>query len=102
MTPEEWDLRSMTEAQLKAKVLVEARARGWLVYHVQQGKIRSAGDHGYPDLTLARTGEVRWIELKREGAVLEPDQQRWMRNLPHLEVIRPADLDNGRLTLVLA
>ncbi len=92
----------MTELQLKQRVLVEAKARGWLVYHVQQGKIRSAGDHGYPDLTLARLGEVRWIELKRELAVLEPDQQTWMRNLPHVEVIRPGDLENGRLTLVLA
>jgi hypothetical protein len=101
VTAEEWDLRSMTENTLKQAVLTVARERGWLVYHVQQGVIRSAGDHGFPDLVCARDGEVRFIELKREQGALEPDQQRWLHHLPHVEVIRPGDLRNGRLALVL-
>jgi hypothetical protein len=101
MTPEEWDLRAMTENQLKHAVLMVAREHGWLVYHVQQGVIRNAGDHGFPDLVLARNGEVRFIELKREQGNLEPDQMAWMRALPHVEVLRPSDLKSGRLAQVL-
>jgi hypothetical protein len=102
VTAEEWDLRAMTENQLKAAVLKVARERGWHVYHVPQSTIKSAGDHGFPDIVCARTGEVRYIELKVERGVLSHDQLQWMHHLPGVIVLRPSDLDSGRVDMVLA
>jgi hypothetical protein len=102
VTAEEWDLRAMTENQLKHAVLDVARSRGWRVYHVPQSTIKSAGDHGFPDLVCARMGEVRYIELKTEQGVLTHEQQEWMHHLPGVIVLRPSDLDSGRVLQVLA
>jgi hypothetical protein len=102
VTAEEWDLRNMTENQLKHSVLDIARSRGWKVYHVPQSRIPSSGDAGFPDLVCARVGEVRYIELKTEKANLTHEQQEWMHHLPGVIVLRPSDLDSGRVALVLA
>ena len=102
VTAEEWDLRNMTENTLKQAVLKVARERGWHVYHVPQSTIKSAGDHGFPDLVCARVGEVRYIELKTERGILSPEQMDWMHHLPGVIVIRPSDLYSGRLGQVLA
>jgi hypothetical protein len=102
VTAEDWDLRAMTENTLKQAVLKVARERGWHVYHVPQSTIKSAGDHGFPDLVCARVGEVRYIELKREQGALTPEQMEWMHHLPGVIVIRPSDLDSGRVLQVLA
>jgi hypothetical protein len=102
VTAQEWDLRAMTENQLKHSVLDIARSRGWKVYHVPQSRIPSSGDAGFPDLVLARVGELRFVELKREQANLSPEQMDWMHHLPGVIVLRPSDLDSGRVLQVLA
>lgn len=102
MDAEEWDLRNMSENTLKAKVLEIGKANGWCVYHVPQGRIKSAGDHGFPDLTFARDREVVFIELKREHTTLEPAQIMWREALPAYHVVRPSDLEAGRVHELLA
>jgi len=102
VTAQEWNLRAMTENQLKHSVLDIARSRGWKVHHLPQRKILNSGDPGFPDLVCARVGEVRYIELKREQETLEHDQQEWMHHLPGVIVLRPSDLDSGRVLQVLA
>jgi hypothetical protein len=92
----------MTENDLKRAVLLMARREGWAVYHVPQATMRNGGGAGYPDLTLARDGEVLWIELKSEKGVLEPMQAKWISILPASHVIRPSDWYSGRVAELLA
>ncbi len=93
---------SMTENELKQHVLKMAKAQGWAVYHVPQSTMHNGGGKGYPDLTLARDGEVQWMELKQEHGKLTDDQARWQLALPRMEVIRPSDLARGRVDELLA
>ena len=93
---------SMTENELKQHILKMAKAKGWAVYHVPQSTMRNGGGAGYPDLTLARDGEVQWMELKQEHAKLTNDQCGWQLALPRMEVIRPSDLARGRVDELLA
>ncbi len=93
---------SMTENELKAHILKMAKAKGWAVYHVTQAKHSNGGGAGYPDLTLARDGEVQWMELKQEHGKLTNDQAGWQLALPRMEVIRPSDLQRGRVDELLA
>lgn len=92
----------MTENELKGHVVKMARDRGWAVYHVPQDRIPNGGGRGYPDLTLARDGEVQWMELKRQDGKLSADQVLWLDALPRCEVIRPSDLARGRVDELLA
>jgi hypothetical protein len=92
----------MTENDLKRHVLAMAYAKGWAVYHVPQSTMHNGGGRGYPDLTLARDGEVQWIELKQESAKLTIAQLAWQLALPRMEVIRPSDLARGRVDELLA
>ena len=92
----------MTENELKQHVLKEAYRQGWAVYHVPQSTMRNGGGAGYPDLTLARDGEVLWLELKQQHGTLTPQQAMWQLALPQYEVIRPADLARGRVDELLA
>lgn len=91
----------MTEAELKAIVVKLARRHGWSVYHVPNVPLTNSGV-GYPDLTLARDGEVQWMELKREDGKLTIEQAGWQLALPRCEVIRPSDLARGRVEELLA
>lgn len=93
---------AMTENGLKQVVLSLAYANGWAVYHVPQATMRNGGGRGYPDLTLARDGEVMWIELKTQGGLLSTDQELWNRALPFAHVIRPSDWHSGRVHELLA
>ncbi len=92
----------MTENELKGHILKMAKAKGWVVYHVTQAKHANGGGAGYPDLTLARDGEVQWMELKQEHGKLTNDQAGWQLALPRMEVIRPSDLARGRVDELLA
>jgi len=97
---------SMTEAELKALILPMAKSKGWIVHTTPQIKplrpARRDGSAGYPDLTLARDGEVLWLELKQEGGKLTSEQAGWQLALPRMEVIRPSDLARGRVDELLA
>jgi hypothetical protein len=94
----------MTETQLKTYVLREAYAKGWAVYHVTHSPQRGRQSVGYPDLTLARDGQVMWFELKQEKASPSPEQWLWYealgRHVWHL--IRPSDWYSGRVAELLA
>lgn len=92
----------LTENELKGVILKMAYAKGWCVYHVPQSTMHNGGGKGYPDLTLARDGEVLWLELKQEKGRLSPDQAGWQLALPRMEVIRPSDLARGRVDELLA
>ncbi len=78
------------ESALKARVVAIARCHGWNVYSVPMVKptrpVRS-GASGYPDLTLARNCDVRWVELKSKGGKLSTDQAVWMSALPWVDVL---------------
>lgn len=92
----------MTENELKQHIVTMARKQGWNVYHVPQTTMRNGGGRGYPDLTLARDGEVQWMELKQEDGKLTSEQAGWQLALPRCEVIRPSDLARGRVDELLA
>lgn len=101
----------MTEAELQGTVLRMAREKGWQCYRPHQGsqtrnsRVRAsqiAGSNGYPDLTLARDGEVLWLELKAQDGKLSIEQMAWQAALPRYEVIRPSDLSRGRVDELLA
>lgn len=107
----------MTEAELQGLVIDMAQARGWMVRPSSQGsqtrnsrvrasQVATAG--GFPDLVLARDGEVLFLELKKQDGKLSLEQVAWSMALPsnsgpiHYEVIRPSDLSRGRVEELLA
>lgn len=91
-----------TENELKQHVLKLARRNGWAVYHVPQATMRNGGGSGYPDLTLARDGEVLWIELKQQKAQPTAQQLEWAATLGRpWHLIRPADWEAGRVAELL-
>lgn len=92
---------SVSEAQLKVRVIELAHAAGWRVYHRPARYQRNGGGSGYPDLTLARHGQVRWFELKADGGKLSQAQLDWHEALPEAHVLYPRDLDNGLLVRLL-
>ena len=88
----------MTENELKQQVLKLARRNGWAVYHVPQASMRNGGGSGYPDLTLARDGEVLWIELKQQKVQPTVQQLAWAAALGRpWHLIRPTDWESGRV-----
>jgi hypothetical protein len=97
---------SMSEAQLRARVVELCHAAGWRVFSLPLIRLRgpaAAKDAiGYPDLTLARHREVRWLELKADKGKLSPEQHAWQDALPWCYVIRPEDLRNGVLVRLIA
>lgn len=94
-----------SEDDLLARVVEEAHARGWLVFHprparTRDGRWRTAmmGDKGFPDLVLCRPPHVVVIELKSERGVLDNDQHRWLAALRgctwlRVGIWRPSDLE---------
>lgn len=91
----------MTEAELRATVVKLAHVLGWRVFSLPINRtVRPVKDAiGYPDLTLARNGDVLWIELKTDYGKLSPAQEAWRNDLPAVLVIRPGDLAGLALTL---
>ena len=94
---------TLSEAGLRAEVVKRAHAAGWKVFSLPMVRhYRPVKDAvGYPDLTLARHGEVRFLELKTDHGVLSDEQIAWMDALPRYYLIRPSGLYNGVLALVL-
>lgn len=89
----------MSEADLQRRVIGEAQARGWLVFHALPGMHRgrwvtaTQGDTGFPDLVIARHGVVKFRELKRASGIVSAEQTRWGQHLPDFDIWRPSDLD---------
>lgn len=71
----------LSEAQLQEKIVARAKHRGWFVHHDRRQDLGIAGDPGFPDLVLARAGEVIFAELKREDGKLTPNQTLWYAQL---------------------
>ena len=94
----------MTENELYAKVKTYAIDHGWLPFHLPQNRtVRPVKDAiGYPDLTLARDGQVIFMELKTEGGKLSQAQMRWRLELPAYYVIRPSDWEIGLVAELLS
>ncbi len=92
----------MTENELKHAVLRIARLNGWMQYNQPQRAMRSAGDHGFPDLVLARGGRAVFMELKTEVGLQTALQHAWSQELPNYHLIRPRDLASGLVNEVLA
>lgn len=100
----------MLESQLQSAVIELARRLGWRVAHFAPARIREgrvitpvqADGAGFPDLVLARKGEVLFLELKRKGRVLRPEQQLWydeINDLPdhtkRMYVVNATDWETG-------
>lgn len=89
----------MTEYEFQTEVIRTARQLGWMVYHARPAMTskgwRTAGQGdaaGFPDLVLARAGEVLLVELKSETGRLTGAQRRWLEAAGG-EVWRPSDWD---------
>ena len=72
--------RSMSEKALSDHIVNLARMLGWLVH--RDPTWRATGtDAGYPDLTLAKDGQVIFVELKAEGGRMSVAQHEWARHI---------------------
>lgn len=89
-----------TEQQFVDAVLELAQLRGWLCHHDRPARTdkgwRTAvqGTAGFPDLVLAREGEVHYWEAKRtERERPTALQVAWLNAVPDGRVIVPGDWD---------
>jgi VRR-NUC domain len=77
----------MTGAELASTIIGAARFAGWQATHFRPARTAQGwrtpltGDKGYPDLTLARRGEVLALELKGDRDRLRPEQATWIEAL---------------------
>ena len=87
----------MTEGDLLSEVLRLAEKYGVLAYHVYDSR-RSSGP-GFPDLVLASTSGLMFVELKDSVGMRSPDQVTWAYTLAAAgqayAVWRPRDLESG-------
>lgn len=94
--------RAMTEDQLQAAVVGMADALGVLAWHDTDSRRNRPG---LPDLVLVGR-RVAFIELKRQGGRVSPEQHRWLTALARAEgvsaaVWRPMQLLDGTVERVL-
>lgn len=92
-----------SEAQFTTWVIELAQRCGWRVTHFRPARTakgyRTAvqGHVGFPDIALARDGDVLFPELKTDKGRLSADQQAWQTHLGALAVVwRPRDADHIR------
>lgn len=76
-------------------ILDEARADGWLAFHVYDSK---RSEPGFPDIVLLRNGECLVFEVKREDGRTTAAQEQWLDAFGavpgvHSTVIRPRHWD---------
>jgi protein-disulfide isomerase-like protein with CxxC motif len=84
----------LSEKDFQQRIIDRARALGWLVYHTHDSR-RSAA--GFPDLVLARNGQMVFAEVKAEKGRVSDAQEEWLAALRHnpyhqVYVWRPSDL----------
>ena len=91
---------SMSEEQLGDTIIGLAKLRGWRIVHFRPARTERGwrtlmqGDTGFPDLVMARAGQVIFAELKSAKGRLRPDQEAWISALGNCYIWRPADLDS--------
>lgn len=81
--------QKLTEAQLQEKIIALAKAKGWMVHHARPARTEKGwrtpitGDVGFPDLVLARNGQIILAELKSVSGRLTRQQEEWLDHLRH-------------------
>lgn len=101
-------MQHISERELQATIITACELTGRLVFHLEDARrrVRRHGDHlmvgdaqtaGYPDLTIARQGEILWAELKGARGRLETRQVEWLDQLPPHQayVWQPEHLDHA-------
>lgn len=91
----------LSEAQWQERVVAAAALNGWRWAHFRPAQVRGgrwatpqSGDLGFPDLVLARHGELMVAELKSDTGAFRPGQKDWLTELgAHGRIWRPADWD---------
>ena len=72
----------MTEDELLQGITDAATYMGWLWHHIRRSDLGVQQGHaGFPDLVLAKAGQVVFAELKTELGYLTHDQEAWLREL---------------------
>lgn len=84
------------EAALRPPAETEAGFAGWFEdlatvthwrwYHTHDSRRSVAG---FPDYVLVKHHQILFVELKREGEKLRPDQQEWNRDLGYAAGLIP-------------
>lgn len=88
----------MTEDELLTAITDAATWKGWRWFHVRRSdKALQMGHSGFPDLVLAKGGDVLFLELKSSSGKPSPDQMAWLSELSSIHVyarlVRPDNLD---------
>ena len=83
-----------SEREFQEAVVLLARDMGILVAHLPNaGSNRKMLDNqGFPDLVLAKGGDVKMLELKVKGGRVTEEQQKWVR-ATGAHVVYPHDWD---------
>ena len=86
----------ISEEEFMRSVMKIASECGWRVYHTRDSRRSQAG---FPDLTLVRTGQIIFAELKSQKGRIKKEQQAWLDDLRkngHVDVYlwRPSDLQD--------
>lgn len=94
---------TIPENEFQQAVIEYAALRGWFIHHTRPAMNRRGrwqtpiqGNPGFPDLVLARCGEVIVTELKSDRGKLTPAQKKWFSLLAETKTFetylwRPAD-----------
>jgi hypothetical protein len=111
ITPDQCQDRKMSERALSDRVLYRAKKYGWK--HAHAGKLQLPDGRwitpmspGWPDWTFAKAGHrIIFMELKKELGEVEPEQAVWLQLLNltgnFAIVVRPSDLREGRVNVIL-
>lgn len=90
----------ISEAAFTETVIQLAKWHGWRVAHFRPAQTSRgwrtpmSGDVGFPDLVLARKGEVLFAELKSETGRMRREQVDWAAELPGVHIWRPSNLEH--------
>lgn len=83
-------LPPIIERQFQAELVKFAHLCGWRVAHFRPARLLdkdgrsrwrtpvAADGAGWPDLVLVRPPQIYFVECKRDGAALTPEQQVWL------------------------
>lgn len=91
----------MLEKDFQQWIVDLAKWHGWLVHHTRTVRIAGGGwttpgiDAGFPDLVLARDGDLIFAELKTNNNRTTVSQDRWLATLgtaAEVVVWRPKDM----------
>lgn len=88
----------LSEDDFKDRVIGAAKAHGWRVAHFRPARTARGwvtamqGHKGFPDLVLARNGQLILAELKSDTGRVDPEQRKWLAALgTYARLWRPDD-----------